>query len=193
MDNSNPVLGSEQNVNIATHFLDPIRILNEIGIKEGSIISDFGSGSGHFTVLMAERVGKDGRVYGIDVQESALENLKTKIKASSLENVETIRADLEVLGGTKLLDNSQDMVLLSDTLFQSIKKADMIKEAQRILKMGAMLVVIEWKKGIGKFGPPEELKTDESTINSLVTENGFNFVRNIDTGQFHLGMIFSKK
>ncbi len=173
-------------------FMNPDKIVAGFGIKEGMMVADFGSGAGYFTILLGQRVGKDGKVFALDIQESALDNVRVKAKSSGLENVETIRANLEILGSSSLIDNSQDIVLLANILFQSEQKPEIIKEAIRVLKNGGFLVVIDWKRAAGGFGPPDNLRTDEITMRSLVTGEGLVFESDIDAGQFHYGMKFKK-
>lgn len=175
-------------------FMNPDKIAGGFGIKEGMMIADFGSGAGYFTILLGQRVGKDGKVFALDIQESALDNVRVKAKAAGLENIETIRSNLEVLDSSGLADNSQDMVLLANILFQSEKKGEIIKEAVRVLKSGGSLVVIDWKiaSGQGGFGPPDNLRTDEVVMRSLVLGEGVVFENEIDAGQFHYGMKFKK-
>jgi ubiquinone/menaquinone biosynthesis C-methylase UbiE len=173
-------------------FLNPDKIVNEFGIKDGMMIGDFGSGAGFFAVLLAQRVGINGKVFALDIQESALDNVRVRAKAAGLENIETIRSNLEVLGSSGLADNSQDMVLLINILFQSEHKTDIIKESVRVLKNGGSLVVIDWKRAAGGFGPPDNLRTDETVMRSLVLGEGLVFKNNIDAGLFHYGIIFKK-
>ena len=180
-------------------FMNPEKIIGGFGIKEGMMIADFGSGAGYFTILLGQRVGKNGKVYALDIQESALDNVRVKAKAAGLENVETIRSNLEVLGGSGLADNSQDIVLLANILFQSDLKKEIVKEAVRVLKSGGSLVVIDWKRAAGAmpdgrqgFGPPDNLRTDEIAMRSLVLGEGLVFENDIDAGQFHYGMKFRK-
>lgn len=180
-------------------FMNPEKIAAEFGIKEGMMIADFGSGAGYFTILLAKRVGVNGKVYALDIQESALDNVRVKAKSDGLENVETIRSNLEVLGGSDLADNSQDMVLLANILFQSDLKREIVKEAFRVLKSGGTMVVIDWKKETGAmsdgrqgFGPPNNLRTDEISMQSLVLGEGLVFEKDIDAGQFHYGLKFRK-
>ena len=180
-------------------FMNPEKIVTEFGIQEGMMIADFGSGAGYFTILLAQRVGKDGKVFALDIQESALDNVRVKAKAVGLDNVETIRSNLEVLGSSGLADNSQDIVLLANILFQSEQKAEIIKESFRVLKSGGSLVVIDWKRAAGAmpdgrqgFGPPDNLRTDEIAMRSLVLGEGLIFENDIDAGKFHYGMKFKK-
>lgn len=181
-------------------FMNPEKIAAEFGVKEGMMIADFGSGAGYFAILLGKRVGVDGKVFAVDIQESALDNVRVKAKAAGLENVETIRSNLEVLGSSGLKDNSQDMALLANILFQSEQKEEIIKESVRVLKSGGFLVVIDWKRAAGAmpdgrqgFGPPDNLRTDEIAMRSLVLGEGLVFEKNIDAGQFHYGLKFIKK
>lgn len=190
--NSGPVL-NPQKPGVLGSFFNPEKAVMELGLSEGMSVADFGSGAGHFIVPLSQKVGKEGKIFAIDIQESALDNVRTKVKSAGLENVETIRADLEVLGGTGISDNLLDIVLISNTLFQSSKKLEIIREAKRVLKEQGVLVIIEWKKGGGGFGPPDELRTDEATMKSLATNEGFAFERDISAGQFHFGVIFRKQ
>ena len=173
-------------------FMNPDKIVGEFGIAPRMMVADFGSGAGYFTILLAQRVGVDGKVFALDIQESALDNVRVKAKAVGLENVEMIRANLEVFGGSGLKDNSQDMVLLANILFQSDKKKEIIKEAIRVLKSGGSLVVIDWKRTAGGFGPPDNLRTDDVAMRSLVLGEGLVFENDIDAGQFHYGLKFKK-
>ncbi len=139
------------------------RVVDGLGISEGMRIADFGCGSGMFTIALAKKTGKDGRVLALDVQEPPLETVREKAKSEGLANIDTIRSNLEVVGGSSIPNGSQDMVLMANILFQSTKKAEILKEAHRVLKEGGILVMIEWKKGAGGFGPPEALRTETAS------------------------------
>lgn len=173
-------------------FLDTKGIVSLLGVTPGQQVSDLGCGAGYFTISLAQAVGKDGVVSAVDVMVEPLEAVKTRADALGLKNVVAIRADLEVLGGTKIPDNSQDLSLLANTMFQSQKKEAMLAEAVRILKPGGRLVIIEWKKGAKGFGPPDELRTDEATMQTMVIASGVRFERVIPTGAFYFGQVYIK-
>ena len=173
-------------------FMNPELIINEFGLTPGMSVADFGSGAGYFTITIGERVGKEGRVYALDIMESALDSVREKAKAAGLENVEMIHTNLEVIGSSGLSDQSQDIVLLANILFQSDKKSEIIKESKRVLKDSGSLIIIDWKKNAGGFGPPDGLRTDETAMRSLAIGEGLIFDRNFDAGQFHFGMMFRK-
>ena len=173
-------------------FLNPELIINELGLREGMNVADFGSGAGYFTIIIAERVGKEGKVYALDIMESALDSVRAKARAVGLENIEMVRTNLEVVGSSGLADQSQDVVFLANILFQSEKKSEIMRESERVLKTEGFLIIIDWKKGAGGFGPPDNLRTDETAMRSLAVGEGFVFEKNFDAGQFHFGMMFRK-
>ena len=95
----------------------PEKILADIGIfEEGSTVADFGCGAGYFAVPLAKMVREKGKVYAIDVLTSAIEIVSGKAKAEGLHNLKTIRANLEVVGSSKIEDSSVDSVLLANIL-----------------------------------------------------------------------------
>lgn len=177
---------------LAGAFLDTQRIVSLLGVAPGQQVADLGCGTGYFTIELAKAVGKDGVVSAVDVMPEPLESVQARAEAMGLQNVRAIRADLEVLGGTKISDNSQDLSLLANTMFQSQKKEAMLAEAVRMLKPGGRLVIIEWKKGVNGFGPPDALRTDEETMRALATAAGVRFERTIDTGAFYFGQVYIK-
>lgn len=175
-------------------FLNPDAVVGEFGISQGMRIADFGCGAGHVGILAAQKIGKDGLLVAIDIMEDKLDSFRARAKAAGLENVDTKRANLEVLGGTALSDNSQDMVMLVNILFQSTKKSDILKEAKRVLKPGGSIVVVDWKGGTseGSFGPPDQLRTTPENMEKLFSAEGLTVQRPFNAGQFHYGLIFKK-
>ena len=172
-------------------FLDTQRIISELQLAEGMHVGDFGAGSGYFTVDAAKHVGQEGRVYAVDVQTGPLEAIQSKAETMALENVQVVRADLEVVGGTNIPADALDVVLLANVLFQSQKKEDIIKEAYRTLKDGGKLLVIDWKKGAGG-AVPDELRSDPADMRKIVESQGLTFARDIDAGQYYFGQVYTK-
>src|SRR3989344_8170717 len=62
-------------------FLQPPKyIINRSGIKKGMTILDLGCGSGAYITDAAKLVGKHGTVYGTDLQDEMLSQLKRKLE-----------------------------------------------------------------------------------------------------------------
>lgn len=172
--------------------MDTERIVAALGVREGMHVAELGCGTGYFALSLARVVGKSGVVSAVDIMKEPLESLQARAEAAGFGNVTLVRADLEVLGGTKIPDNSQDLALLANTLFQSQKKDAMIREGVRMLKPGGRLLFIEWKKGPSPFGPPDAMRVSEDALRHLAEAEGLHDAQPFDAGQFHYGLIYRK-
>lgn len=68
-------------------------IIDKLPIKEGMNVLDLGTGTGVLIPYLSEKVGKDGKVVGIDLSEGMLTIAREKF--GSLDNVEFMRLDFE--------------------------------------------------------------------------------------------------
>lgn len=173
-------------------FMSPERVIDQISIKKGMIIADLGCGSGFFTIPIAEAVETEGKVFAVDILKRMIQSVKSQAKEKGFDNIETIIADIEVLGDTKIEDGSIDLVLLSNVFFQSQKRKEIVEEIKRILKSESTLVVIEWKPET-PFGPEVQFRLSKEKTISLVCSLGFNLEKEIDVGSYHYGLVFKKK
>lgn len=177
---------------LAGQIFDLKDITNQFGLVPGMQVADFGAGSGFFTVEMAKIVNEKGRVFAVDILDTALETVKIKASSAGLKNIQLIKANLEIVGATSLADDSQDFVLIKNVLFQNDQKLEIIKEAKRVLKPNSRLVIIDWTKGAGGLGPPDEYRSSKESISGLSAEAGFSFQKDITIDVYHFGMILKK-
>jgi len=111
-------------------FYPPREIFNELPIKHGYQILDYGCGPGSYSIAAAELLEETGMVYALDLHPYAIEDVRQTIKKRKLSNIQTIISDCE----TGLPSNSVDIVLLH-YVFNDLKNPDQIlKELHRILK-----------------------------------------------------------
>ena len=149
-------------------FINPVNLVKEIGIHQGQVVAEFGSGSGEISLNVARLVGASGQVIAVDVRKSTLESLESRAKIEGLQNIRLIHVNLESPNGSGLQEDSVDLVVVANVLFQSPDKASIIKEAMRVLKKGAMLVVVDWRPDvIGAFGPKAEQRVSPQLVIGL--------------------------
>lgn len=172
-------------------FVDPSKILAYAGIKPGDQVADFGCGNGFYPVAAAGIVGTSGSVYAVDVKSEALEATMSAAKSHNLKNIYTIRHDMEK-PGVAIRENSCDAVILSGILHLSKLQKNVLRESYRVMKSGAELIVIEWKKERLPFGPSIEQRLSEEDVKSLLAHSGFKFVKEIPADYFHHALIFTK-
>ncbi len=178
-------------------FLHPSITNKFLEILPGMRIADFGCGSGHWAIILARAVGPSGKVFAIDVQESALEATRAQARFMHLANIETIRANVEIPGATMLKDATIDAVMISNMLFQADEKADVAGEAARIIKPGGRVFLIDWdaatESAAPRLGPPLAERVTRQDAEQLFMSQGFRFEKEFTAGSHHYGLIFRKK
>ena len=171
-------------------FLDPDKILDELDLKGGETVVEFGCGSGSFTLPLAKKL-KGGRVYALDIQEEPLLALKGKIEMAGLSNIETKRCDIEAPEGTGLPQEFLDWVFIPNVLFQVQDKQQVLKEAKRILKKGGKILIIDWKKNV-PFGPKEQ-RVEIEDLKKIANDLKLKLGKEFQAGEYHFGLIFEKE
>jgi len=110
-------------------------ILEEVEIKPRDHVLDYGCGPGSYISRLAELVGKDGRIYGLDFHPLAIQSVQRIASTKQLTNVETICSDCK----TGLPDNSLDAVLLYDVFHKLSEQDAVLEEMHRVLKPNGFL------------------------------------------------------
>lgn len=173
-------------------FSAPEKNIEQLQLQEDQIVADFGAGSGAYTVAAAKWLKGTGKVYAIDVQKDLLTRLQNTCAEQHIGNVAFIWGDLEKLGGTKLHDNSCDVAILSNVLFQAPEKRTILEEAKRVLRPGGSIAVIDWTASFNNMGPAPEQVFPEGEARKLAEGAGFVFDRTINAGNYHYGLVFRK-
>ena len=173
-------------------FSDPIKNVEQSGIHPGMEVADFGSGSGHYSTAVARALMSTGRVYAIDIQKDLLSTLKNTATREGLYNIEVIWGDISKINGTRLKDNSVDFVVISNLLFQIENKADVVKEAKRILKGGGKVLLVDWADSFGGIGPKPGAVLTQLKATEMFEKEGFHIDQEISAGSHHYGLIFKK-
>jgi SAM-dependent methyltransferase len=107
-------------------------------VEEGETVVDLGSGSGMDTFIAALKVGRTGKVIGIDMtdeQRSKAERLRDR---GGFSNVSYLKGYIEQV---PLPDGVADVVISNGVINLATDKGSVFREAARLLKSGGRLVL----------------------------------------------------
>jgi len=173
-------------------FVDPAVVVSHFHIREGDVVADFGAGSGYYIESLAKKVGSNGRVYACDIQKELVEKIGTLIRQKGLFAVDPIWCDLEAAHGIKIADDTLDIGLLINTLFQLEDKHTALTEIARTIRSGGKFFVIDWSDSFNGLGPHTDQVLTAQDAQALCEEGGFVYERSFDAGDHHYGLAFRK-
>lgn len=143
-------------------FESPKRFNKYVG--SGQTVLDLGCGGGYFIPSLAKKVGLNGKVIAIDIEEFCIDIVKKKIVHCDNRNIEVYAASAENL--EMIEDDSVDFLLANGLLCMMPLKGqgNAIREMKRVIKPGGKIFV---------FAAVEDSQDDGETVIGKLTEGIF--------------------
>lgn len=112
--------------------------LDKSEARIGEVCIDLGSGRGTDVLRLAEAVGNEGFVYGVDATAAMIQKAEKTAEKMGIANVAFIHSDLEEI---KLPDETAHLIISNCTLNHVTNKVKVWKEIYRLLKNGGRFVI----------------------------------------------------
>lgn len=174
-------------------FVKPERVLRLVGIRAGWKVADFGCGAGYYLIPAARFVGPTGRVVGIDILATAVDEARKRAKLSGVgATTDVFRADLARPGASGLPDDWADLVFLGGIVAQNDARA-ILREAARIAKpREGRVAVVEWDVIATPLGPPPEHRVARDTVLAAAKVAGLQLLSSFSPSPSQYGLLFAK-
>lgn len=169
------------------NFLNPAEVLKQIKLKDSMTAADFGCGAGGWVIPLSKKLD-EGKIFAVDILEEPLSALKARIKLEKITNIQTILADVEKK--VDIWEESCDLVLMTNLLFECEDKKKVLAEGKRVLRQGGMILVVDWIKDNPLTKQIEYVSFDE--IKELAKELNLKIEKEFPAGDYHYALVLIK-
>lgn len=141
-------------------------------IKPGQTVADIGAGTGLFTRLFSEAVGKNGQVIAVDISQKFLEHIKTTSREAGQRNVDTL---LALPDSTGLPPESVDVAYICDTYHHFEYPLKTMASIQRALKPGGRVILVDFRRipGTSTDWVLNHVRAGQEVFEAEIIESGF--------------------
>ena len=163
-------------------YQNPEAILAKIGLKPGMTFVDVGCGGGFFALPAARIIGNKGKLYGMDVNEEGVADLKRLAAEEGLNNINSTIGNAEDL---VLCEACADIAFFGLVVVHLKEQVKALENARIMLSPKGQLAVFDWKKKPTRQGPPLGQRLSEGQVVDFIKSAGFDLVTVEDAGPYH--------
>lgn len=145
-------------------------------IEPGQTVADVGAGTGLFTRLFADAVGKEGRVIAVDISQKFLDRIQADSRERNQSNVETLLAATD---SARLPADSVDLAFICDTYHHFEFPQKTMASLHRALKPGGRIVLIDFHRipGTSSDWVLGHVRAGQDVFEAEIIQAGFRKVR----------------
>lgn len=139
-----PYIGPFLDSNLRRFVQPADKLIERSGIKQGMTVLELGCGSGAYTTFVARSVGKQGKVYAVDIQSKMLRQLEVKLTRPEYVDIANVELRQASAYDLPFENESLDLVYMVTVLPEIPDMGRALQEIRRVLKEGGILSVTEF-------------------------------------------------
>ncbi|HEU0066851.1 MAG TPA: methyltransferase domain-containing protein [Sphingomonas sp.] len=146
------------------------QVMDGARIRPGMTVADIGAGEGYYTVRLAQRVGRRGRVLAEDIVAGVRDTLATRVARDRLDNVSVRLGEAD---DPKLPANSFDRVMMVHMYHEIAQPYAFLWRLRPSLKADGLVVVVDADRPTQNHGtPPALLKCEFAAVGYQAVDVG---------------------
>jgi ubiquinone/menaquinone biosynthesis C-methylase UbiE len=139
----------------------PDKVVAALGLRPGQVVADLGAGPGYFSLRLARKVGKRGRVFAVDVEPALLSVLRQRVASGKVVQITPV---LGLPENPLVPPASCDRVLSVNAYHHYANGPAALREMASLLRRGGRLALVDFHKRETGVGPPVEERIDRDTF-----------------------------
>lgn len=171
-------------------FISPEQIIEDLDLKIGDTLADFGCGAGAYVFAASKKVGDKGKVYAIDLDENILDKISREAEKNNIVNIDTILSDIEAK--VQIESMSCDYIILSNVLSEVDDLDSVITEVIRILRPDGKILIVDWKRSDNPLSRLRPNILDEEKIVAILAKYNFSIKKHFPAGEYHYAFLAAR-
>ena len=161
----------------------------QLRLVDGMTVCDLGCGNGYWTLPMARKIGKQGRVFAVDIQPEMLRKLQARAQKEKIKNIKLVRGDVD---DPQLPPNEIDLLLMVDVYHEFSHPESMLWGIRRSLTDTGVVALLEYRQEDPDVPIKRLHKMSKHQIMKEYQKNGFKLVREYNELPWQHLMFFAR-